>query len=130
MTNQLWTKERQKEHRQKWIVALCSKKYKQAKGVLNDGKGGYCCLGVGCELIKDELSLTIGIYKNSDNNMIGISYNDEGGILPYIVKKYYGLQYNNGSYIKGCLSNDNDKKRYDFNKIADIIESEPEGLVE
>lgn len=34
------------ELKAKWVAALRSGKYKQAKGTLNDCGGGYCCLGV------------------------------------------------------------------------------------
>lgn len=34
-----------------WVEDLRTTDAKQAKGVLNDGKGGYCCLGRLCELI-------------------------------------------------------------------------------
>lgn len=33
-----------------WITALESGKYKQATGRLNNGKGGWCCLGVAADI--------------------------------------------------------------------------------
>jgi len=40
------------ENREKWEAALVSGKFKQAKGVLNNrDTGGFCCLGVACEII-------------------------------------------------------------------------------
>ena len=40
-----------KEFAKKWLNALCSNKYKQAKNALYDSTiDGYCCLGVACVL--------------------------------------------------------------------------------
>jgi hypothetical protein len=39
------------EFKQKWIEALRSGKYQQAREVLKDGQGGMCCLGVAADLI-------------------------------------------------------------------------------
>lgn len=40
----------------KWVLALVSGEYKQGKGVLRRGDK-YCCLGVACEIFKDEVGL-------------------------------------------------------------------------
>jgi hypothetical protein len=32
--------------RNKWTTALRSGEYRQCRGALRDGKGGFCCLGV------------------------------------------------------------------------------------
>ncbi len=34
------------ETKQKWLEALRGGNYVQASGILNDGNGGFCCLGV------------------------------------------------------------------------------------
>jgi hypothetical protein len=38
------------EFKSKWVDALTGGKYAQAGGVLNNGKGGFCCLGVLCDI--------------------------------------------------------------------------------
>ena len=38
----------------KWLEALRSGKYKQAKGVLHKFNAGYCCLGVLCDVLGKE----------------------------------------------------------------------------
>jgi len=39
------------EIKAKWVAALRSGEYRQTdRGVLNDGEGGWCCLGVLCDL--------------------------------------------------------------------------------
>lgn len=57
------------EPQKKWIEALRSGKYKQGKGFLKY-KNTYCCLGVACEIFKDELALEeIGVsVKSFDKN--------------------------------------------------------------
>jgi hypothetical protein len=42
--------------KERWVTALRSGEYKQTTGSLNNGRG-YCCLGVLCELLKDESDL-------------------------------------------------------------------------
>lgn len=39
---------------EKWATALESGNYKQVNGKLTDGEGGFCCLGVLCEIAVDE----------------------------------------------------------------------------
>jgi hypothetical protein len=36
----------------KWVEALESGEYQQAQGQLKDEGGGYCCLGVACDLYR------------------------------------------------------------------------------
>lgn len=50
-----------------WLEALESGEYKQTTSVLNNGEGGYCCLGVLCDVYRKEV----------DN----CSWSDEGTFL-------------------------------------------------
>lgn len=61
-----------KELKRKWVAALRCGLYKQVTGVLQDGVGGYCCLGVLCD-IEDgvvfwgdliEYGIELGFYVN------------------------------------------------------------------
>lgn len=38
--------------RLRWVEALQSGKYSQGTGGLGDPKNGYCCLGVGCDILE------------------------------------------------------------------------------
>jgi hypothetical protein len=38
------------EVKTKWVAALRSGEYKQGRGLLRNGAGQYCCLGVLCEI--------------------------------------------------------------------------------
>ena len=108
------TTKSQKEWRKKWVKALRSGEYKQTSGVLRDGDE-FCCLGVACDI--SELS-------GWDEGNV---YLFEQGVLPNAVRELYGLERSDGEFVGDCLTvlNDNGAS---FQEIADIIESEPEGL--
>lgn len=102
-----------------WIEALRGKgpqKYKQARGKLRiDDK--YCCLGV-----LTDLAVKAKVCKPKEL---------DGSVLCHKVQKWAGLSSDYGSYGKHAVSSlvtDNDSNKKSFRKIADIIESEPEGL--
>ena len=78
---------------QKWIAALRSGKYKQAKERLYDPEtGGFCCLGVYCQVISKDLKAYLAeepegpteAYRKFDHLIGGdlkmkvIAMNDEG----------------------------------------------------
>lgn len=42
----------------RWINALLSGDYKQGQGLLRDARNGHCCLGVLCDVLKDEVGGT------------------------------------------------------------------------
>jgi hypothetical protein len=106
------THEQMKANRKLWVEALRSGKYEQATETLSDGHG-YCCLGVACKVAgKSDAEIA-----NWDN-LSGFSS----------VRAFFGLVGNDGDYSKNsCLAEDNDSGA-SFSEIADIIESEPEGL--
>lgn len=108
-----------------WVAALRSGKYQQGRDYLcKDNR--YCCLGVACEVL--------GIGKIIDGMGVATYLGDEpndkdSGWLPRNAKEALGLRTYNGTLGDGATSltllNDNGAT---FNEIADIIESEPEGL--
>lgn len=44
------------EHKAKWLTALRSGDYKQGQNRLRTAQDEYCCLGVLCEILKDEIN--------------------------------------------------------------------------
>jgi hypothetical protein len=110
------TLEQMKANRKLWVDALRSGKYQQTAATLMDGDG-YCCLGIACVVA-------------------GVSTDIFGGFgnlhrLPE-VKDFFGIDDADGSYfvedgLIRSLAEDNDTGK-SFAEIADIIESEPEGL--
>jgi hypothetical protein len=102
----------------KWVKALRSGKYEQTTHQLKSDEG-YCCLGVACEV-----AVSAGVIKGFDGNK---------GALPPKVKQWLGLSTVNGKFSKrrggySYLITENDNHRKSFSEIADIIESQPEGL--
>src|SRR5258708_5541718 len=105
----------------KWVAALRSGKIKQTTGRLGRESGSRCCLGVLCDLavkakVIDDFYLP-------------------GSALPESVRTWAGLSFDLGNYVSKRgnardLTDDNDTSKKSFAKIADIIESQPEGLFE
>ena len=107
-----------RENRAKWAAALRDPKRRQTTGKLgHQDKDGQCCLGVLAEIAGCEFSLA-GSYCDWDSHINN---------APPRAMDFVGLQYQNGEYARSSLSNDNDGGK-SFAEIADIIESEPEGL--
>lgn len=101
--------------KQKWLKALRSGKYKQTQGYLKN-EGGYCCLGVLCDLAAKE---GIGTW---DGDYFSSGYITVDGLLPARVMKWAGLSRNYGiTYKKSTLDSLNDNGS-SFKEIADIIE--------
>jgi hypothetical protein len=98
------------DNAKKWVAALRSGEYKQCQQRLTDGEG-YCCLGVACAI--------------SPNAVDGWK---EDCTLPWGVREWLGLATAWGdNNCNGSLSQLNDMGKT-FAEIADLIESEPEGL--
>ena len=126
-----------------WVDALRSGRFTQGQKALHradDGRQGYdefCCLGVACVLAKEAgVDLKAQIHtENADRRVFyGVDFGDPG-YLPDEVKDWLGLNSYQGTHIADeeqgvtSLSYANDHGA-DFNEIADIIESEPDGLFE
>ena len=109
------------EPQKKWLAALRSGEFQQCQGQLSKD-GGYCCLGVACEIFREELSLE----KHELTSRNGYSYNESYQYLPEKVREYLALNTIQGFFRKKdgkCeyLSNLNDNGKT-FKEIADIIE--------
>lgn len=95
----------------KWVKALRSGKYKQARLRLGDAKNGYCCLGVLCKVT-------------------GKKHRAQDAEVPPPVREAAGMKTDNGRYLFGepSLMAHNDGTNFDgsngksFAEIADIIE--------
>jgi hypothetical protein len=118
-----WTSEQQKEHRKLWVEALRSGKYKQAQSCLRNHRGAMCCLGVACEISG------LGSFK-SDGVFVDTEGRSSDQNLTPLVKSWLGLKGEGGAWGDDGKSlwyrNDHGAP---FSDIADIIESEPEGLI-
>ena len=120
------------ENAKAWVAALRSGEYEQGKRALHPTKNTYCCLGVACELYRQANGGTWQWYSDKGVFLDGLSILPTHSILPIRVIKWLGLKSTIGSYPKGngryeSLAAQNDSG-VTFNEIADVIESEPEGL--
>ena len=123
---------------QKWVAALRSKEFVRGKHTLCC-ENKYCCLGVACELYLQENPTGLEVTPDIGD---GKEYDGEPLVLPRIVKKWLNLQTSNGEFDKmisfetemghigktNQLTILNDMSCWNFESIADFIESEPKGL--
>lgn len=100
----------------KWVDALESGEYPQAKGsLINTETGGLCCLGVACDVS--------GLGKWSENGF----YLKEASVLPKKVMDYFGLEgrcgftVEKGSYRNSDLTDLNDGVGLSFKQIAKYV---------
>lgn len=114
------------EVKAKWVAALRSGEYKQAKGRLRDGDA-YCCLGVLCDLHAKET----GEYWQE--TVDGFRYCHLEQVLPFPVRMWAGLCSDSPDVaVDRPLTLLNDGRAADgdapaqpahnFNQIADLIE--------
>ena len=107
------------ENARLWVEALCSGKYKQTTKVLhNKDDDSYCCLGVACVIYQRMTGRDLPVFDGTW---------DDDESLPIEVQIWLGLRDESGMFEDSTLVNENDNG-VRFAKIADIIESEPEGL--
>lgn len=119
-----------KKYKEKWIDALESGEYKQIKGRLRSSYG-YCCLGVLCDVVKDEIGFgwtthpyLAEVFSSSD----GLVQVD--GLPPQEVLDLVGLfpyaEHDQGIPITyngqpASLARANDEFSLTFTEIAQII---------
>lgn len=134
------------DNAKKWVAALRSGDWKQGHFRLQrcNGEDQFCCLGVAVRLYMEEhpgalteererdriRAASVGAYVRFALPGGGAWAND----LPTPVREWLGLDSSNGAYytvsrvtVAHSLASDNDQGQT-FEQIADIIESEPEGL--
>lgn len=116
------------ENAKKWVQALRSGEYKQGKGSLrvNDE---FCVLGVACDLASKAGVVTQIKYHDGSYSYDSCSY-----IAPIGVMDMFGICSDGAKYktagrisITTTLTEQNDNGM-SFSALADLIESEPEGL--
>ena len=111
------------KNRELWTTALRDPERKQTEGELgHQDKDGQCCLGVLAEIAGCTHTVgTVGFER--------ALWDGEGVDAPIRARDFVGLRRGNGEYFSGgrSLAYENDDGKT-FAEIADIIESEPEGL--
>ena len=115
-----YTEEQIRSNRKRWIEALRSGKYFQGVGFLHSIEMGahyYCCLGVACEIFRNEFDIPV-IF---DENRNMYYYDGKECYISYPLEKYLGL---NCEYAEELMLM-NDTSRKSFIEIADHIETLP-----
>lgn len=118
------------ENAQKWVAALRSGNYQQARNTLRSLKG-YCCLGVACEVYRIEHP---GVDWQAMEVGTVFSFESYTRVLPDSVRDWLGLATHVGRYSEDTDSTEDidltaaNDSGLSFAAIADIIESNPPGL--
>lgn len=122
------------EIKEKWLTALRSDEYKQARNQLKVGDS-FCCLGVLCDIYAREVGEKW--YDESgdlnDHQFDASVLLATNGSLPYRVMTWAEFPTTSGS-LPLCNSRDNDEGLYslitandidnmDFPKIADLVQA-------
>jgi len=118
----------------KWVAALLSSEYEQTDMRLRHD-GGYCCLGVLCDLYSKETGV-----EWEDIGFGGFAMHGNDSVLSSEVRKWADLPNEHGAYVavskrydegedttvfhSVSLTELNDQWQYDFKQIADVIEQQ------
>jgi hypothetical protein len=109
--------------KERWIEELRSGKYRQGNGLLNDGEGNYCCLGVLCEL-----AVADGVIEEPTDlpHQRGLSYDGSNALTPQLVQEWAGLRFRTpvvrwGDEYDVAVTTLNDEG-VTFAEIADVLE--------
>lgn len=117
---------------QKWLDALRSGDYKRGRfslrRITDDGESLFCCLGVACDLYREEVGGSWGplvhLFGMVDKTHDIMKFTDAdnttaGGFLSPAIERWLGFDPNNSS---GCLVKLNDREDVTFEQIANYIE--------
>jgi hypothetical protein len=132
-----------KERIQKCVDALRSGKYKQGRKALRNINDEFCCLGVFCDVSKEDLNIdwrleptdrecymfsgSSGVLPNSMLSYLGIDCNNvliktTNSKLPISQMEKVGMSYLDREQVS--LISLNDRFKLSFEQIADILEEE------
>lgn len=118
-----------------WTARLRSGQDRQVAGRLSDGVGGYCCLGVLCDMAEEAGVVDKTVGKHPFNGVGAVYYGDTDTVLPPAVMDWAGLSQDNpvtseyqplnadGSVapFRYSLAELNDAGKT-FSQIADVID--------
>lgn len=109
---------------QRWVDALRSGKYSQAKGSLQK-IGGFCCLGVLCEIAVEDGIIPAPVVDKGEVAYGGDDELKDTDLPPQSVEDWSGLDVRKTYVVNGLdetLYGLNDDRGFTFNQIADVIE--------
>lgn len=97
-----------------WLAALRSGDFKQGTGHLRSAQGGYCCLGVLCE---------VAGWPHAESEDFRQGFEARKGVTITIMPDEIALETLGLTLASAnCLADMNDRQGYDFVKIAAWIE--------
>lgn len=107
-----------KERLLRWVKALESGRYKQGRFMLKSADNEYCCLGVACNVAKQDLKLRweTKLYRGS-LGIIGKDVTYKTAALPPRVRKWLGIS----TAFEEKLMTMNDSHNLTFKEIAAVI---------
>lgn len=105
-----------------WVTELRNPARTQGTGLMRDGEGRQCCLGVLCDI-----AVNHGVISppSLGTDILYYRYDGCGFFLSYKVTEWAGMTYNPSVPYNGhqeSLTFLNDVKRLTFPQIADLIE--------
>ena len=112
------------DNSKKWVEALRSGQYQQGTGGLCGIYNHHCCLGVACRIFQEEVG---GLQIKLNSRHKYFAFDIDSAYLPNKVRSWLGLTNRDGDFKGGSLASLNDRGS-SFKEIADVIESEPDGL--
>lgn len=114
------------ENARKWVEALRSGEYQQGHSLLRSSENKMCCLGVACE-INPNAEFMPGNDDREGGYLIGYGPLMVSLMMDGVMREWLGMASPDGGFDGGSLALLNDQGKT-FSDIADVIESEPEGL--
>ena len=124
---------------QKWVEELETTELPQGKQHLRTPEGGFCCLGIACEMFRERSGVESywvemgGI--GSGLWAFSVGGEQQSGVLPTKVREWLGLAKSDGTAADGSmvnfnsLTNMNDKQDKTFTEIAEHIRENWELLI-
>ena len=117
------------EAKRLWVEALRDGSRKQTTGKLYDGDGGYCCLGVLCEVSPTgpewiDREKEGQEYPDNSDFRFAYAFENEAEVLPLCVQTWAGLDKPDPKIGELSASEWNDEQKLSFEEIAELIEKE------
>lgn len=125
------TKAERRRRIQLWVDALRSGKYRQTTGMLHRKNGGYCCLGVACDVYRLETERGSWDVRNACEGADGADFvvksDRDAAVMPSDVRRWFGFDTSDPEVLMpdgdtARLAILNDENRFRFKKIAQLIE--------
>jgi hypothetical protein len=103
----------------KWVAALRSGEYQQAREILHVDRQRFCCLGVLCTLVPHvEFTGDDALYRDDEGDV-----HDADGELPLPVRDMSGISKDEMIHLIQMNDGKDDVRQHSFPEIADWIEA-------